>query len=119
VRNLAVRVREVGDEVVFLHHVEPGRADRSYGVQVARLAGIPPEVVKRAAEVLASLSVREDGAPAPKTQKKEPQMPLFATSEPHPAIDKLAEVKIEQLTPLDAFDLLRELHGMVDGDQNT
>ncbi|MEQ8845582.1 MAG: DNA mismatch repair protein MutS [Phycisphaerales bacterium] len=114
VRNLAVRVREVGDEVVFLHHVEPGRADRSYGVQVARLAGIPPEVVQRAAQVLASLSVREDGAPAPVKHKNEPQMPLFAKSEPHPAVDRLTEVKIEQLTPLDAFDLLRELHGMVE-----
>lgn len=114
VRNLAVRVREVGDEVVFLHHVEPGRADRSYGVQVARLAGIPPEVVKRAAEVLASLSVREDGALAPAPRKNEPQMPLFASTEPHPAVDRLAEVKIEQLTPLDAFDLLRELRGMVE-----
>jgi DNA mismatch repair protein MutS len=114
VRNLAVRVREVGDEVVFLHHVEPGRADRSYGVQVARLAGIPPEVVQRAAEVLASLSVREDGTPAPTKRKSEPQMPLFAKNEPHPAVDRLSEVKIEQLTPLDAFDLLRELRGMVD-----
>lgn len=114
VRNLAVRVREVGDEVVFLHHVEPGRADRSYGVQVARLAGIPPEVVKRAAQVLASLSVREDGAPDPAKRSGEPQMPLFAKSEPHPAVDRLAETKLESLTPLDAFDLLRELRGMVE-----
>ena len=117
VRNLAIRVREVGDEVVFLHHVEPGRADRSYGVQVARLAGIPPQVVNRAAEVLASLSVREDGAPSPAKRSDEPQppqMPLFAKSEPHPAIERLAEAKLESLTPLDAFDLLRELRGMVD-----
>ncbi|UYV11634.1 MAG: DNA mismatch repair protein MutS [Phycisphaera sp.] len=115
VRNLAVRVREVGDEVVFLHHVEPGRADRSYGVQVARLAGIPPEVVERAAQVLASLSVREDGAaPAPAKQAPEPQMPLFARAAPHPAVDRLTEVRIESLTPLDAFDLLRELRGLVE-----
>ena len=115
VRNLAVRVREVGDEVVFLHHVEPGRADRSYGVQVARLAGIPPEVVKRAAQVLASLSVRDNTAPA--RQKAEPQTPqlsLFARAEPHPAIDKLAELKLEAITPMQAFDLLRELRGMVE-----
>lgn len=116
VRNLAVRVREVGDEVVFLHHVEPGRADRSYGVQVARLAGIPPEVVQRAAQVLASLSVREDARPAPTKQSSEPQSPqlsLFARAEPHPAIDKLAELKLETITPMQAFDLLRELRGMV------
>ena len=112
VRNLAVRVREVGEEVVFLHHVEPGRADRSYGVQVARLAGIPPEVVRRAAEVLASLSVREDGAPVARAQG--PQLPLFASTRPHPAIERLAETKLETLTPLDAFDLLRELRGLVD-----
>jgi DNA mismatch repair protein MutS len=114
VRNLAVRVREVGDEVVFLHHVEPGRADRSYGVQVARLAGIPPEVVKRAAEVLASLSVRDNTAAPPTKQKNEPQMPLFARADPHPAIDKLAELKLETITPMQAFDLLRELRGMVE-----
>ena len=112
VRNLAVRVREVGDEVVFLHHVEPGRADRSYGVQVARLAGIPPEVVRRAAEVLASLSVREDGVHAPRASG--PQLPLFARAATHPAVERLAETKLETLSPMDAFDLLRELRGLVD-----
>jgi len=116
VRNLAIRVREVGDEVVFLHHVEPGRADRSYGVQVARLAGIPPEVVKRAAEVLASLSVREDGPGEQTKQKHEPQMPLFARSAPHPAVDRLADVKLETITPMQAFDLLRELRGMIENE---
>ena len=119
VRNLAVRVREVGDEVVFLHHVEPGRADRSYGVQVARLAGIPPKVVERAAEVLASLSVLEDNATPSAPKQREPQLPLFARSEPHPAVDRLADVKLESLTPLDAFDLLRELHGLVGDDKTT
>ena len=109
-------MREVGDEVVFLHHVEPGRADRSYGVQVARLAGIPPKVVQRAAEILASLSVLEDNATpsAPKQREPQPQLPLFARREPHPAVDRLADVKLETITPMQAFDLLRELRGMVE-----
>lgn len=112
VRNLAVRVREVGEEVVFLHHVEPGRADRSYGVHVARLAGIPPEVVKRAAQILASLSVREDGAAVAPTHG--PQLPLFQSAATHPALERIAEAKLESLSPLEAFDLLRALRAMVD-----
>ncbi|MEO1008425.1 MAG: DNA mismatch repair protein MutS [Planctomycetota bacterium] len=122
VRNLAVRVREVGEEIVFLHHVEPGRGDRSYGVQVARLAGIPPAVVERARDLLATLSVREDEAPPPPAEARPVgdhagragQLGLFDAHEPHPAVDRLAEIRLEELTPLAAFDALRELRALVE-----
>ena len=120
VRNLHVAVNEWADqsgrtEVVFLHRIKPGRADRSYGVHVAQLAGLPASVVARAGEVLETLSVQQAGRvetgsvrePAPPSQ--EPQMGLFTEFVSHPAVERLREVKIDGLTPLQAFDLLREL----------
>jgi len=116
VKNLTVTVREWQDEIVFLHTLRPGRADQSYGVHVAKLAGIPAGVVDRAREVLASLSVehadrleggRKPAAPAPA------QMPLFADPEPHPVVGELRELKLEGMTPLEAFDALRRLRERV------
>ncbi|MCC6283975.1 MAG: DNA mismatch repair protein MutS [Phycisphaerales bacterium] len=112
VHNLNVRVRELGDEVVFLHHIEPGRTDRSYGIQVARLAGVPREVVERARAILASLSVEQErrspgrgrGAPA-----GDAQLALFKEYLPHPAVGVLKEMKIESTSPLEAFETLRRL----------
>ncbi|MDX2017826.1 MAG: DNA mismatch repair protein MutS [Planctomycetota bacterium] len=147
VRNLHVAVREwsradaAHPEIIFLHRILPGRTDQSYGVHVARLAGIPPRVVERAREVLASLSVSHglggssgasDGAssagnqtpasdassPSGKRGKKvqvpprgsdASQIPLFTEFVPHPAMNLLREVKLETLSPMQAFDMLRKL----------
>jgi len=140
VRNLHVEVREwpPGDphaQIVFLHRILPGRTDRSYGIHVARLAGLPLSVVQRAREVLASLAVSHSAGPettcvadassvpdAPSNaavpgasgRRKRPalettQLPLFTTYLEHPAVDQLRELKIESLTPLQAFDALRAL----------
>ena len=126
VRNLQVLVREWDDRIVFLHRIETGSADRSYGVQVARLAGLPDAVVDRAKNVLESLAVsRADavavevgaapaaGAPAArgaavKPQMK-PQMSLFTEYVSHPVVERVAEVDLDTLTPMAAFELLREL----------
>jgi DNA mismatch repair protein MutS len=116
VRNLHVAVREWGEEIVFLHRILPGRTDQSYGVHVARLAGVPAPVVARAKQVLASLDVSHHGeAPAGGARAREPepldQLPLFGMGS-HPAVGELRELKIESLTPLAAFDILRKLHEM-------
>ncbi len=129
VQNLHVAVREwpPGDahaQIVFLHRILAGRTDRSYGVQVARLAGLPREVVARARELLDSLAVSHEGRDAQalkesSSRKKKPddagQLALFREFLPHPAVEELSRVEIERMTPLEAFDALRKLRGMVDG----
>ncbi|MEM9166826.1 MAG: DNA mismatch repair protein MutS [Planctomycetota bacterium] len=125
VANLHVTVREwtpkgtdgPGEtEIVFLHRVAPGRADQSYGVQVARLAGVPKAVTDRAKQVLESLAVQHgpSATPLATAPRPSPQLSLFTELLPHPAVDRLAEVKLEELTPMEAFDVLRELRGMLD-----
>jgi DNA mismatch repair protein MutS len=106
--NFSVAVREEGDEIVFLRRLVAGGADRSYGVEVARLAGIPPEVVTRARDILAALESHEGAAPLPgpsATRPPEPQLALFA----HPAVERLRQLSVERLTPLQALNLLAEL----------
>jgi DNA mismatch repair protein MutS len=122
ITNLHVSVREWEDQIVFLHRILPGRADRSYGIHVAKLAGIPAATVARAREVLESLTVEHSGlvgTPAacrgaghPGQDTASPasgQLSLFTQYVSHPVVDRLRELKLEDLTPLKAFDLLRTL----------
>jgi len=128
--NYNVLVREVGDQVLFLHRLAPGGADRSYGIEVGRLAGLPAPVLARAKEVLASLEGkgrRDDGgraeegkgtgerprrsAPASHriaAQAAHDQLGLFSAV-PHPAVERLKGVDVNALTPLQALALLAEL----------
>ena len=113
VRNYTVAVREVGDEVLFLHTLIAGGADRSYGIEVGRLAGLPPAVVRRARvmlellegehHVVQRINGSRDTTPAPSEQ-----LALFA-SLPHPVVEKLRGVDLDNLTPLKALQLLAEL----------
>lgn len=145
VTNLHVAVREwpAGDDhaqIIFLYRILPGRTDRSYGLHVARLAGMPKGVVQRAGEVLRSLAVHTagEGAPAPEgaiasdpaSKATKPakgrrrvdttavapagghddgQLALFTRFVPHPTLDALRELKLEQLSPMQAFDELRKM----------
>ncbi len=105
VRNYSLGVIEEGDHVVFLHKVEPGGADRSYGIHVAQMAGVPKPVIHRAEEMLEQL---ESGAFRPGTPAPEPRQPaLFATE--HPAVEELCALDVSQMTPLDAINTLYEL----------
>jgi DNA mismatch repair protein MutS len=125
VRNLTMRVREWNDSIVFLRRVEDGAADRSYGIQVARLAGIPPAVIERAREVLLNLEREElsqDGKPKlarrlhaapeggnPEEEGERPsQLGLF-TPEEDPAVKALRSVELDALSPLEALNFLAEL----------
>jgi len=111
VRNLNVAVREWEDQVVFLHRIVEGGTDRSYGIHVARLAGVPKEVLERARQLLSELAVQHVGSPKISRSmraKDDSQMELFVD----PAREiarRLAAAKLEELTPMQAFDLLREL----------
>lgn len=127
VRNLHVSVREwpPGDphaQIIFLHRILPGQTDQSYGLHVARLAGIPGGVTARAREVLASLAVHHGpqigselaaSVPSARRHDEAGQMSLFTEYLPHPAVERIRELKLDALTPLQAFDLLRALGEMV------
>jgi DNA mismatch repair protein MutS len=106
VRNFHVAVKEWNDEIIFLHKVGPGGTDRSYGIQVARLAGLPKAVIARAREILADLS-QNPGALVPGQPDPDPQLGLFA----HPAdpvLKELGALDVSSLTPLEALNLLAE-----------
>jgi len=109
VRNYNVAVAEEGDRVVFLHKIVPGGADRSYGIHVAQLAGLPRPVIHRAQEILAELE--REGARGPVPRRAEPmarQLALFST-EPHPVVEALRRLDVNSLTPLEAISKLYEL----------
>jgi DNA mismatch repair protein MutS len=126
VRNYNVGVREVGDQILFLHRLQPGGADRSYGIEVGRLAGLPSPVIERARQVLALLEgegatlvpalasalagrdgQRGTGARAPKKSDID-QLALFAAP-PHAVVEALRAVDVNTLTPLAALQLVAEL----------
>ncbi len=109
-RNYNVAVRETSDTVVFLHRLEPGGTDRSYGVHVAQLAGLPGSVVRRAREVLGTLEGDHRVVPgAPPAAPDPGQLPLFASAPPHPVLGRLRGLDVNALTPLDALNRLAEL----------
>ncbi len=110
VRNLQVSVKESGDHVIFLHKVEPGKADRSYGIEVARLAGLPLGVIERAREVL-KLHERSEHVVTEELAKPEAgplQIQLF---EPvgYQIAERLRSLDLDQLRPIEALQLLSEL----------
>jgi DNA mismatch repair protein MutS len=114
VKNYHVSVKETGGSVVFLRRVEPGAADRSYGIEVAKLAGLPNEVVVRAREVLAeheSSEHRLSGhlTPGASTEPERPTQLTIFTPLSQPVLEKLREVDLNRLTPLEALNLLAEL----------
>jgi len=111
VKNYHVSVKETGGGIVFLRKVEPGAADRSYGIEVAKLAGLPNEVIGRAREVLAQHESAERELTehlSPGTMPPPTQLTIF-TPISQPVLEKLREVDLNRLTPLEALNLLAEL----------
>jgi DNA mismatch repair protein MutS len=120
-----MRIKEWKDQVVFLHEVGPGAADRSYGIHVARLAGLPPRVIARAQEVLDLL---EKGDQSGAAARLADDLPLFAAARPksgtgtggsggasggpHPLEEALQAVNPDELTPREALDALYRLKGL-------
>ena len=121
VRNYNVGVREVGEQILFLHRLQPGGADRSYGIEVGRLAGLPAPVIARARTVLALLEGEAEhlvpalapavaGARRPRTQIPSPdQLALFIPAAHQAAMERLRTVDVNALTPLAALQFVAEL----------
>jgi DNA mismatch repair protein MutS len=121
VRNFNVGVREVGDQVLFLHRLQPGGADRSYGIEVGKLAGLPDPVIGRAREVLRLLegeaerlvpTLARGGANAGRDKRRAAppvdQLALFSVA-PHPVVERLRDTDVNTMTPMAALQLLAEL----------
>jgi DNA mismatch repair protein MutS len=112
VRNLSVAVKEEGENIVFLRSLVKGGADRSYGVEVARLAGLPPEVTRRAREILAQLEEGGNRQSLRATRSEavvDPdQLGLFPATL-HPVVQRLRRLDPENLTPMQALNILAEL----------
>ena len=118
----SMRIKEWQGSVVFLHEVAPGAADRSYGIHVARLAGLPEAVLARAEEVLALLEQGEQAAVAARLAN---DLPLFqarpqpeAEPAPDPLRARLAGIKPDDLTPREALELVYALHAGLDSDES-
>jgi DNA mismatch repair protein MutS len=114
VRNFRIAVKETGDRIIWLRKIVAGGTDKSYGVQVARMAGLPPEVIARAQEVLSDLEksdrAKRDTAHgsgvAARTQKL--QMTLFE-AEPHPVLEQIKRLDLSTLSPIEALNLLYQM----------
>src|SRR5262249_23147112 len=120
--NASLKAQEWGGDLVFLHEVKPGPADRSYGVQVAKLAGLPAAAVKRAEAVLKKLEAKEGGA------RPLEELPFFANLAPPPgeaalpepseAEKILGELDPDTLTPKEALELVYRLKKAADPSRN-
>ena len=114
VRNYNVAVAEEGDEVVFLHKLMPGGANRSYGIHVAQLAGVPKAVTNRATEILEELEeAGSDFKIRPAEEAGGPVQLSFFQAKLDPVLDEIRKMKIDEMSPLDAITKLYELKRLV------
>ncbi|MBV8206943.1 MAG: DNA mismatch repair protein MutS [Acidobacteria bacterium] len=118
VKNFRVSVKETGENIVFLRKVEPGAADRSYGIEVAKLAGLPPAVIQRAREVLAEHESAERELSAHLESAAEARVPsaqlTIFTPLSQKIVDRLRETDLNTLTPLEALNLLHALKQQIE-----
>ena len=115
-RNFNVAVQESGDTVLFLHRLEPGGTNRSYGIHVGQLAGLPTMVVSRAKEILSALEGEHRMVPgAPPSASRDPgQLALFSeASAPDPMVEELRSIDVNSLTPLEALNRLADFQRRV------
>nr|NIS38916.1 DNA mismatch repair protein MutS [Candidatus Saccharibacteria bacterium]NIV04285.1 DNA mismatch repair protein MutS [Calditrichia bacterium]NIV72776.1 DNA mismatch repair protein MutS [Calditrichia bacterium]NIV99947.1 DNA mismatch repair protein MutS [Candidatus Saccharibacteria bacterium]NIW80203.1 DNA mismatch repair protein MutS [Calditrichia bacterium] len=119
IKNFRVAVKEYEDHVVFLHKIEPGGMDNSYGIYVAQMAGLPSRVVERAREVLHNLEANElNPNKVPRLARRRSgsevdknQLSLFDVAKPSEVEEELKKIDIDNITPIDALLKLRELKG--------
>ncbi len=113
VKNCNVAVREWMDEVVFLHKILPGGTDKSYGIHVAKLAGVPKSIVKRSAEILEELEStfqkEATGEHLSKHKTKQPDKDSLFVQKHKSVLDKLSSIDTNNLTPLEAINMLEEI----------
>jgi DNA mismatch repair protein MutS len=116
IKNYCITVKEKGEEVIFLRKIIRGGADGSYGIQVARLAGVPLEVIDRAKEILVDLDaadVNKNGRPQKTKKQFDGQMDLFAAaakaSQNNEVLEEIKKIDLSRLTPIDAMNILYDL----------
>jgi len=119
IKNFNIAVREWNERIIFLRKIVPGGASHSYGIQVARLAGLPQTVIDRAKEILTNLEKGEYGeggvprlARGKKAPPPSPQLSLFGGAEDQ-IRERLKDVEVALLTPLEALNLVDELKRMI------
>ena len=108
-KNLRVAVAEEGDSIQFLYRIAQGGADRSYGIHVAQLAGMPTPVVERARELLTELENHSNNAESTDTQQGNLQLDLFANTDSTEFLRSITEIDTDNLTPIEALNRLHEL----------
>jgi DNA mismatch repair protein MutS len=120
IKNFTVSVKEEREKVIFLRKIIPGKADRSYGIHVATLAGLPQAVINRAKEVLHQLecsdskdSVQQLGLTTPKETSLDPSLPP-----PHPIINEVKQMDLFSMSPLEALNRLAEIQSRLDKDHS-
>ena len=116
VKNYNIAVKKRGDEITFLRRIVPGGADESYGVEVAKLAGLPDSIIDRAKEILKELNAnapREEAPFKPAPEEEPMQLSLMPSSDGM-LEKKLRAVDVNTLTPIEAMNILYELKNMVD-----
>jgi len=122
VRNYNVQVREIGDQVLFVHRLQPGGADRSYGIEVGRLAGLPTPVLDRAKELLHLLEAEQivprAKRPSVRNASRDDQLALFGAAT-HPVVEKLRGLEPNAITPLQALETLSRLVDEAKGERET
>ncbi len=114
IKNYRISVKEVGEDIIFLRRIVRGSADKSFGVQVARLAGLPPDVIARAKELLAQLEAadinRDIIDTCAREKEDEQQLTLFGSPKADDIIKTLRELDVNALTPMEAMNTLYDLH---------
>ena len=109
VRNYQIAAKKRGDGIVFLRKIVPGGADQSYGVEVAKLAGVPGRVVDRAREILAELEAQGAASPGPRARPAEEAQVSLGDMAGAAVLEQLRAVPVETLTPIEAMNLLYQL----------
>jgi DNA mismatch repair protein MutS len=119
VKNCNVAVREWADEVVFLHKILPGGTDKSYGIHVAKLAGVPKSILDRSKEILEELentfTKEATGSHLAKHKTKKPPQDILFVQKHKSVLDKLSSMDVNNLTPIDAINLLNQIKKEIDG----
>jgi len=124
IKNYNISVKEWNDQMIFLRKIEPGGADQSYGIQVARLAGIPDKVIKRAKEILRNLEEHEispQGLTASirrRLNQNTPQIDIFEVlidkaKEDNSQLDEIKELDLDSVTPIQAWQYLKDIQDKV------
>ncbi|MBR4019577.1 MAG: DNA mismatch repair protein MutS, partial [Clostridia bacterium] len=114
IKNYRISVKEVGEDIIFLRKIVRGGADKSFGIQVARLAGLPQEVIQRAREILSELEASDinidHAGILEKNNDADQQMTLFGAPSPEDIMKELRELDINAITPMDALNMIYDLH---------